>query len=150
MGGTNTSLARTTGEISTADCAAAQTQAMNAVAEMVRALQAGVRAAAERGFQTEAKELMTTKRAFTAVQTMTQELFNRSGCHVHLAKNHRAKRPTTVAKLEVNTDGDKMSAWNSCRAEDDPGTHQSRRSGRLGSSRAGCHLGKNSFYQTPS
>ena len=43
----------------------AHTQAMNAMAEMVRALQIDVRAAAESRFQAKDKELMTTKRAFT-------------------------------------------------------------------------------------
>ena len=38
---------------------------MNAMAEMVRALQADGRAAAECRFQTKEKELITTKRAFT-------------------------------------------------------------------------------------
>ena len=43
----------------------AHTRAMNAMAEMVRALQADGRAAAEWSFQTKEKELVTTKRAFT-------------------------------------------------------------------------------------
>ena len=43
----------------------AHTQAMNAMAEMVRALQIDVRASAESKFLVKDKESMTTKRAFT-------------------------------------------------------------------------------------
>ena len=48
------------------------TQAMNAMAEMVRALQIDVRAAAESRFQAKDKELMTTKRAFTMLPTIRE------------------------------------------------------------------------------
>ena len=46
----------------------AQTQAMNAMAEMVRALQIDVGASAESKFLVKDKESMTTKRAFTMLR----------------------------------------------------------------------------------
>ena len=47
------------------------TQAMNAMAEMVRALQVDVKAAAEQRGQPREKEMMTTKRAFTMLPNYT-------------------------------------------------------------------------------
>ena len=52
----------------------AHTQAMNAMAEMVRALQNDVRAAAESRFQAKDKELMTTKRTFTMLPSIREKL----------------------------------------------------------------------------
>ena len=53
----------------------AHTQAMNAMAEMVRALQIDVRASTESKFLVKDKESMTTKRAFT----MLPHNFGKSG-----------------------------------------------------------------------
>ena len=52
----------------------AHAQATNAMAEMVRALQIDVRAAAESRFQAKEKKHMTTKRAFTMLPTIREQL----------------------------------------------------------------------------
>ena len=63
----DTSPSSTASAVSTADRGATDkhTQAMNAMAEMVRTLQIDVGAAAESKFRPKDKESMTTKRAFT-------------------------------------------------------------------------------------